>query len=205
MLLETWGPAAHAAVPALLSTFGRAAPLGNIGPAAIPNLIQLLGSPKEGTQSDARYFLEMFRDKAAQSAARSAMLEALEEDEDAAVRRAVADMLGPPWGGARDIVPALFLALQDNEKPVREAACAGICRFHGAAQPYLEQQLRGKNEALRLEAAELFGRLGVEVKSSAPLLVDLLKDDRKKIRCFGWPSCMRKRAWVFIPRKPCRF
>jgi HEAT repeat protein len=173
--LGRMGSAARPAVRTLVVTFGRGAPIGEIGPAAVPELIPLLASPKEATRADAKYFLETLR-----KSATPAMLTALKENDNEAVRQSVAEILDPGWGEARDIVPVLFQALMEDEESVGQAARAGIVRFDVAALPFLEQQLRGKNEDLHLEAAQLIGRLGPKARSSAPFLLDVLKDEEEK-------------------------
>ena len=169
--LKNMGSAAQPAVPALLTTFGRTASINDIGPTAIPELIQLLGDNRAATRSDAQYFLATFHKNAT-----PALLDTLENDDNPALRRAVAELLGPELGEARDVLPALCEALHDEDEMVRQAARGGIVRFGKTAQPYLERQLRGKDESLRLEAAQLFLKMGGEAKASAPLLLALLKD-----------------------------
>ncbi len=91
--LKNMGSAAQPAVPALLTTFGRAASINDIGPTAIPELIQLLGDDRAATRSDAQYFLATFHKNAT-----PALLDTLENDDNPALRRAVADLFGSGAG-----------------------------------------------------------------------------------------------------------
>ncbi len=176
--LAKMGPEARSAVPALLAAFGERAPIQEIGPAAAPELIQLLPGPYSQSKSQPEIFLKLLGKEAI-----PALLEALAKDENPVVRRAVAKILrGRTWGEARNIVPALVRALVDAEQPVRQAAAVSILSFRQDAQPFLELALRGKDQALRLEAVPILGRLGLAGKTSASLLASLIKEDDSALR-----------------------
>jgi HEAT repeat protein len=170
--LANMGADARPAVPALLAAFGKAAPIAEIGPAAVPELIQLLASPESADQPVVRSFLEVFRKEAT-----SALVEAVQKDKNPRLRCAVASLMGPPCGDANRLVPPLIRALEDVDETVRVAARNSIVAFRKEAQPFLDQQLRGKTGALRLEAIQLLGRLGIEARSSARFLLLVLKEE----------------------------
>ncbi|HYP62826.1 MAG TPA: HEAT repeat domain-containing protein, partial [Acidocella sp.] len=176
--LARMGPEAAPAVPALLAAFGDKAPIKAIGPGAIPELIRFLPGPDAKSNPDPENFLKQFGAKAA-----PALLHALAKDKNPAVRRAVAGILrGPTWGEAKDIVPGLVQALVDMDAQVRQAAANSVLSFRKEAQPFLEQPLRGKDQALKLEAVGLLRQLGLSAKSSAPLLLSILKEEDLALR-----------------------
>src|SRR5262249_15890553 len=149
------------------------APIKKIGPAAIPELIQLLPGPKSKTNSQPEIFLKTFGKEAT-----PALLDALAKDKKPAVRQAVAGILrGPVWGEPKDIIPGLVRALGDKDEQVRRAASVSIRSYRQDAQPFLEEALRGKDEALRLEAVQLLGQLGLSAKSSSKALLAMLKEE----------------------------
>jgi HEAT repeat protein len=166
------GADACSAVPALLAAYGKAAPIEDIGPAAVPELVQLLANPEAADQATVRSFLEVFRKQSG-----SGLVEALRKDKNPRLRATVAGLLGPSWGEANRFVPALLRALEDKDNQVRETARNSIVAFRKEAQPFLDQQLRGKNDAQRLEAVQLLGRLGSEARSSARFLLLVLKEE----------------------------
>jgi HEAT repeat protein len=175
--LAKMGAEARPAVAALLAAFGKAAPVADIGPAAVPELVQLLANPGAADQAAVHFFLVTFRKEAG-----PALIEALHKDKDPRLRATVAALLGPAWGEAARMVPALLRALEDRDDGVREAARNSIVVYRKEAQPFLDRQLRGKNDAQRLEAIQLFGRLGTEARSSARFLLLVLKEDNPALR-----------------------
>jgi HEAT repeat protein len=176
--LARMGAAAASAVPALLGYFGDKAPIQEIGPAAIPELIKLLPGPDRDGKGISGNWLKKFG-----KAATPALLEALAKDKDPIVRRAVATMLrGSNWGEAKDVIPGLIAVLGDMHRRIAEEAAVSILSFRQEAQPFLEEAVRGKNQTLRLESVQLLGKLGLSGKSSTKLLLSLLKDEDPAFR-----------------------
>ena len=127
--LRAIGPAAEAAVPALIEALkdedsnvrGSAADaLGKIGPAAVPALIEAL----RDDDSDVRYTAAaLARIGPAAEAAVPALIEALKHD-DSIVRFNAAYALGKIGPAAEAAVPTLLEALKDYDSYVRSRAAS---------------------------------------------------------------------------------
>jgi hypothetical protein len=108
-------------------------------------------------------------------------------DPDARVRQAAAEALGDLGSAAMPALPALISALQDSDQGpqpgwvvrVRASAAfalAKIGRPAEAAAPALEGLLRDADDRTRLQAAVALWRIRREVRSTLPVLLELLVD-----------------------------
>jgi HEAT repeat protein len=167
--LADFRPEARSAVPVLLAVLGKSAPIKAIGVVAIPDLIQAL--PDTQLRGAAAAFLLEFKGPAV-----AGLLQALKNDPAPAVRAASAGCLGLTSADSAKIIPALLDALADKDSSVRTRARDILLSFGKSAQPHLNDRLRGKDEAMRLEAVRLLGKLGRDVRSSARFLLPLLKE-----------------------------
>ncbi len=189
--LQEIGPAAEAAVPALVVVLGddnwsvrssAASALGRIGPAAeaaVPALSEALKDDDTDVRSSAASALG--RIGPAAEAAVPALSEALKHD-DSGVRRSAAFALGSSGPAA---VPALIEALKDDDTTVRSAAAFALVRIGPTAEaavPALIEALMDDDSDVRRSAASALGRIGRVAEAAMPALGKALTDDDGDVR-----------------------
>ena len=132
-------------------TIARA--LEQIGDAAVPALIEVLGDQRPEVRQGAAKLLEQIGD-----AAVPALIKAL-DDQRSEVRQAVAGALERIGDVAA--VPALIKALDDQRSEVRQAVAGALERIGDvAAVPALIKALNDQQPTVRRGAAEALGRIG---------------------------------------------
>jgi HEAT repeat protein len=123
--------------------------LGRIGPEAVPALIQALEDEDWRVREAAAWALRVIRPRAVGAA--PALLQVLEDDENADVREAAAEALGET-GLEKEVIPALIQALEDEER-VHKAATDALVHIGPEAVPALLQVLEDDENADVREAA----------------------------------------------------
>src|SRR5262249_26869970 len=98
------------------------------------------------------------------------------------VRVAVANLLRPGMGSAKDIMPKLLGAAHDKDAAVRDAVRVSITQFGKDALPFLQTGLRAKDDMVRREAAVILGGLKMDARTAAPLLLKTLEDPNEEVR-----------------------
>ncbi len=157
---------------------------GNMGPPAIPALIELLKDKEH-----------MVRWNAAQALVRGNMgpeaktaipiLTKWLKDRDEDARRAAAWTLGNVGPEAKAAIPDLTGLLKDKEPNVRCEAAWALGRMGPEARtaiPALIELLKDKEPNVRCEAAWALGRMGPEARTAIPALIELLKDKEQIVR-----------------------
>jgi HEAT repeat protein len=150
------GPAAEAAVPALIATFkdddnsvrfAASCALGDIGKAAVPALVRALDDPE--------YI----------------------------VRGLAATALGQIGPDANAALPALRRLLEKETDNTRLDVAGAICLIRPRDRVALAALIDGlKDPSVRLCAALKLGRLGFAAKLAVPALIEALQDERELVR-----------------------
>ena len=188
-VLDAMGPAAAAAIPALLALdcrvsdefyFYPSSPqrvIFSIGEAGVPHLARVLDRGKvPATRAAAAMYLGLIGAKAAPASA--ALAKAL-RDVSPAVRNAAVnalDQIGPP---AADALPALRAALKlDNDDFRLQVALAlwDIGEDTERTVPVLVKVLRDPQHPNRARAATILARMGPAAKAAAPALAAVTQE-----------------------------
>lgn len=153
--------------------------LANLGPAAVPVLIELLGDPDGATREAAAMALRRIGPRAA--AAVPALLAMLRSDEGAEFAAAVRTLgkIGEP------ALPALMQALEEEPEPVRTRAIWAIAHMGEDAAPAkgaLQACLASPDEGVREASAVALGAIGQAARDVWPDLANLLNDELPGVR-----------------------
>lgn len=205
MLLARIGPAAQGAVPALRRyltdiprpafvdpTLSAVQALGWIGPGArpaVPDLEKLLDSKWPEQRKSAALALWRIDRRARQAV--PVLVEVLKGGRSSAaapagveaapsVRAQAAEALGVIGAEAREAIPALREASQDQDRDLRVAAAASLWCLEGdaaAVPPVLLAALRGEDGLVPQMAVEALGRLGPRARAAVPAIRDLLDNE----------------------------
>lgn len=171
--------------PANLLRITAIAALGKIGlparTAASPPLLQALQDPDPWVRLNATWALAEI---GASVPLLSHWLEALQSPDPDLRRNAAATFLDersllPKVLGAEaddSTISPLIAALKDDELTVRDAAKEALKLLRARALPGLVQALKAPEPIVRLEAADLVGKLGAAAQSAVPDLLPLLQD-----------------------------
>ncbi len=182
------GSAAKDAVPALgkalhdldedvRTAAGRA--LAQIGPAAVPVLIEELKNPLFQYSKQAARSLALIGPEAADAV--PALTRSLKVN-DAEVRAMAAHALAEIGPAAAKAATALTLVLDDPSKEVKKQARAALARIGAQAIPALRGALKSSNPSIRQQAADLLALRGTEAKEALADLVSLLADKNSAVR-----------------------
>jgi HEAT repeat protein len=200
-VLELVGPGARAAVPKLIDVLDdpderpvltRA--LQNIGPAAVPALLQALKDRRPRVRAGAVLTLGLLHDELDTVPAE---LLAARKDADEAVRLEVIRALGAfvvqlsshkpdaqprdnPSLARRACVTALLEALADDSVPVRRQAALSLAGLDATAEgavPALRRALQSKDRDLQGNVLRALGALGRHDKTVLPVLLEGLRNN----------------------------
>lgn len=153
--------------------------LAQIGPAAVPVLVQELKHPVFQFSRRAAYGLALMGPEAAEAV--PALIPCLKlgaPDVRALAAHALGE-IGPP---AAKAATALTLLLDDPSKEVTKQAQGALARIGRPAVPALHGALSSTNPAIRRQAAELLALRGNEAGMAVPDLIALLKDKQASVR-----------------------
>ncbi len=179
------------AIPILIDGLTReeiapdlAAALGGLGGAAVPALIEAMGSDDAARRAGAAAALKILAEEHRREArpAIPALIDAL-EDGDARVRKAVAQALGAFGPEAAAGKAGLVRLLEDPDLDVRAAAAYALADMPPAAEAMLSTILRwltGRDRRARFVAEEVVKRLGDDAVD--PLLAALRSDEPARRR-----------------------
>jgi len=159
--LRDMGPQAGDAIPALIQTLrdkdvsmDAASALGEIGPQAIPALVEAVDDRDAQVRRGAILALGFIGPEAKEAA--PLIIQALEGDAEWLVRSGAANALGWIKPDASEAVPALVQALEDESEYVRSAAADALGEFGAQARdaiPALIEALGDEYSGLRSSAA----------------------------------------------------
>lgn len=186
--LQQLGPAAKPAVPVLTdslqsrddsfrATSARA--LGAIGPAAVeavPALVKLLDDRSDETRLAALDALAAIGSGDATQAVFGTL-----KSKDVRLRRGGANVVGRMERRAKDPIPALLAALEDDDSLVRVEAAAALWRIeeHPAAIPALAAALQGGLANAQWAAARKLEAIGPPAKAAAGALAAALRGENR--------------------------
>jgi HEAT repeats len=199
--LARMGPKASAAVPQLMQQLQRSRgsefeslqeavieTLGLVGPAARPAL------PLLARTADRTIDLDVALKKTTATILGGAddrdiagLVEQL-SSADSSLRLRAAKALGAYRAGADTALPALIIALGDQDGDVRRAVIGAIRLIQPGVGPSKELlqaltlDLKDPDDAIRLQAVRALGKYGTAAASAAPALEALLADPEKDIR-----------------------
>jgi HEAT repeat protein len=167
--------------------------LGQIGPdarEAVPSLVRARGVSQAHALAVDAALKTILPSPDSAPPARKAVEGLLRDlkDKDEGVRLHAAKSLGQMGAGAKAALPALLAAAKDPDPDVRrvaERAAETVREALGQGKDdvaRLVEELRDRDEAVRLKAAKVLGRLGVAAKSAVPALSDATKDPDDDVR-----------------------
>jgi HEAT repeat protein len=178
------GPAARAAVPALVDTFksknedvrlGAALALGNIKTGTVPPLVEALKDRDADVRFYALWALGLVGPDAGD--AKPAVAAAL-KDPSASVRRkavfAVSKILPPDQA-----MPYLVAAFKDKDGDVRQEAVEMLVPLRAAGVPALVQALKEDDVELRRLVIAALGQIGPDAGEAAPALRAFLDPNKE--------------------------
>jgi outer membrane protein assembly factor BamB/HEAT repeat protein len=156
--------------------------LRRMGAAALPQLIELLGSPDASSRREA---ISVMIDLAPDTeAAQPALTRAL-NDEDVQVARDAARALGALGERAGSSVPPLTKALSHWDSVVRTYAAEALASIGPAAAPAtpdLTNALRDLEPRVRWAAGEALAAIGPKAAPAVSALIEALKDEFMYVR-----------------------
>ncbi|MDB6123549.1 MAG: repeat-containing protein [Pedosphaera sp.] len=186
--LETIGPDAHAAIPALhkaladkenLVSSRAAQALGKIGKESVPILLPDLHNSDPVFRRQIIYALGLVGADAQEAV--PALIEQL-DDPDALVRTTTIDALSKIGAAA---TPVLVEALHDKNAAKRQSAAKAIATIHlknGKVSEALIEVLQDSEPAVRRQAAESLGILSPGLPSVVTALIHALQDQNSEVR-----------------------
>jgi outer membrane protein assembly factor BamB len=152
------------------------------GASALPQLIELLGSPEVSIRREAvSVMIDLAPDT---EAAQPALVRALNDD-DVQVARDAARALGALGERAGSSVPPLVKALSHWDSVMRTyvaEALASIGPAAASATPELTKVLRDLDPRARWAAAEALSAIGPKAAPAVPVLIEALKDEFLYVR-----------------------
>ena len=152
------------------------------GAAALPQLVELLGSPEASIRREAvSVLIDLAPDT---ETAQPALVRAL-NDEDVQVARDAARALGALGTRAGPSVPALVKALSHWDSVVRTYVAEALASIGPAATPAtpdLTKALRDMDPRVRLAAGEALAAIGPKAGRAVPELIEALKDEFLYVR-----------------------
>jgi HEAT repeat protein len=160
--------------------------LSDGGAAAVPVLVELLGTPDEGRGADVRLMAAQALGHVGPDAGDAVpALRAALTDRSPDVRIAAAEALGKVGPAAAEAVPAMA-ALLKEEQPARVVrALKALRKLRGSnyqAVPAFVEATRHPDAETRENAAEALGEAGAAAKDAIPVLQGLLDDDNARVR-----------------------
>jgi HEAT repeat protein len=105
------------------------------------------------------------------------LIERLQKDSDANVRRAAAHELGRLGPRAKAAIPALIAAFKDTESPVREEASRALKKIGEPAVEPLLEALKDRDEYVRLRAVKVLGQMGTKAKLALTPVTTALENE----------------------------
>ena len=183
--------------------------LAEIGPAAIPSLVDALEDTSEGVRTCAAIALTRIKPEGvdvliqqlenhkpyvrsyaawalsgvgAEASPAVSTLAKLLGDKDPEVRKYSAAALREIGQKAEPAVPALIAALSDEHPPVRVIAETTLTRIGPPAVSALIGKLRDEDEVVRRAAVNALGKMGADARSAVPALRERLKDESDQVR-----------------------
>lgn len=157
--------------------------LGKLGPAAeqaLPTLVDLLVlDSSAGVRDAAMLALPKLGPRG------TGVLIHLLDDRDAELRNRAAIALGTAVPAARQALPALRTALQDDDLQVRLSAAEALWKITQNAEPLLStllEGLRSEERQQRMQALRLLTTAGDQAKSAIPELERWQQDPRIEVR-----------------------
>ena len=181
------GPAAAPAIPALRNiVFG--APwvavegaawdaLARIGPATVPDLLDIIAQTDYRRQIAARVALT----RIATEFPPAAFLTALKSNKDD-IRVAAARLLGQIQPARQEVVLALVEACDDKVNEVRLAAADALKNLEVDALPSVLGMLKDERTRLRAQAASILAKSSAVSNELVPLLLPLLDDPQLEVK-----------------------
>lgn len=154
-----------------------------IGPAAVPQLAELVGNFAQDPQSAASAAATLRSMGPAAYPALPALIQALASRHDLVVTHA-ADAIGAIGPTAKDSLSELQKLLASEHPLLRTHAAHNVGRLGPAAAPAigdLEKLLQDKDMNVRREAAQALGQIGRSAKSAVPGLIAALKDEAQPV------------------------
>lgn len=152
-----------------------------LGPAAIPVLIESLHDKNQVARSNAILILGEIGPKAERSV--PALIEMLNGD-DKRLRSVVANALAQIGAKARAAIPALIANLSEDES-LRYDACKTLISIGQTAVPPLILAAESNNPKVRLEVIYALGRIKHDAKGKTELLIKALRDPDQEVRRFA--------------------
>ena len=152
--------------------------LGQIGEAAIPDLIDALKGDSEAAQLDATYALSAVGEAAVPE------LQTVLHHDSETVRCHAAFALGDMGMAAREAVPALSDALNDGSEWIRHhvaEALGTISANPGVSVPTLSKALGDSDGQVRYNAAFSLARIGPDAEEAVPALAEALNDANRYV------------------------
>ncbi|MHB1033611.1 MAG: HEAT repeat domain-containing protein [Pirellulales bacterium] len=157
--------------------------LGQIGPAAIPALTELLRDKDWEVRCFAAEALGKIGSEAKMAIP---ALTALLKDKNPNVRVAAAEALGGIGPEAKTAIPALIRLLKETDDPFApQEPASAPGEIAPETVPGLTHLLKDEDISTRCSAISALGRIGPEAKTAIPVLTGLLKDKDWDVRCFA--------------------
>jgi HEAT repeat protein len=160
--------------------------LGQIGSAAVPELIIALRSPDKYVRREAVWALAKIGPEAASAV--FALAKVL-RDTDAPVRKGAARALGQIGREARSAIPLLIEALKNSDLLFCRLVAWALGKIGASAVPALMRALNHPDKYVRREAAWALGHIGPESRSAIGILTTILKNP-----CSAGPLSVTRKA-----------
>ena len=197
---EELGEIGPSAVPALIQALndtsvnvrgGAASALGQIGPAAKAAVPDLIQALRD-VNTNARKSAAIALGHIGR-AAEEAVPDLIQAliDKDHPVRRYAAWALGRIGLAAKAAVPDLSQALYDENTKVRQTAVTALGQIGPAAVPALIQALKDTDVSLYRGAILALGKIGPAAKAAVPVLRMATKDEDRSVRIWAWEALRR--------------
>ncbi|HQR05770.1 MAG TPA: HEAT repeat domain-containing protein [Gemmatales bacterium] len=118
----------------------------------------------------------------AAKAAAPSLINLLERDRDALVRRGAAEALGVVGGDAKPTIAALAKAMNDSDLEVMTVASVSLSKYGKQAVPVLQEALADKDNQVRRHAAEALAKIGPDAKDAVPDLLKAYQSEGKQMK-----------------------
>src|SRR5262245_24829575 len=144
--------------------------LGQLGPRALPSLIECLGDDDRRTRDLA--CLSLSRIGPAAAPAVPALIRWLEQETDSRLRNSIIATLCCIGPGAVQAVSVLERGLEEPNAAVRELSCDTLGAIGGPAVPALVRTLQSGDASMRKRAALALAQIGPDASDAiAPLMI----------------------------------